>query len=122
GSGEGGQCPDAGESLDEGVGPGVRAGDAQPQLSGVAHDAGGDVEERQPQTFAPAAAELVRQEVVADPAGHVVGQGAGVPPQPVPEEVADRGVDEPEVLFELTDGVFGDPAPQPVMRLHFGCG
>ena len=57
----------------------------------------------------------------ADPAGDVVGEGAGVPPQPVPEEVLDRGVDEPEVFLELTDGVFGDPAAQPVMGLdHVG--
>src|SRR4051812_29343318 len=50
------------------------------------------------------------QDVTANPAGHVVGERAGVPPQPVPEEVPHGGVDEPEVLLELTDGVFGDPA------------
>ena len=47
GSGERGQCAYAGEGFDERVGPGVGAGDSQPQLSGVGDDAGGDVEERQ---------------------------------------------------------------------------
>jgi hypothetical protein len=30
GSGEGGECPDTGECFDEGVGPGMVAGQAQP--------------------------------------------------------------------------------------------
>lgn len=39
-----------------------------------------------------------------------------MPPQPVPERVLQRGVTEPGVLFHLSDGVFGYPATQPVMR------
>ncbi len=75
----------------------------------MANEAGGDVEECQAQTLGTAAAERTGQEAVADPAGDVVGQRAGVPPQPVPEEVLDGGVDEPEVLLELADCALWDP-------------
>ena len=47
GSGVGGEVSDAGEGLDERVGPRVGAGQTQPQLAGVAYDAAGDVEERE---------------------------------------------------------------------------
>ena len=88
----------------------MAARQAQPQLAGVGDDAGGDVEEGEAKPFAATAAELSRQGESLDPAGNVVGQGGGVPPQPVAEEVLQRGVLEPEVGFQLADGVFGDAA------------
>ena len=75
GSGECGQRPDAGEGFDERVGPGVGAGQAQPELAGVAHDPGGDVEERQSQAFAPAAAELAGQGELRGSSGRRCGPG-----------------------------------------------
>ena len=115
GSGVGGELPDPGEGFDECVGPRVAAGQAQVELAGVAHNAAGDVEEREAQSFGPAAVEWFGQGENLHPASGVVGERARVPPQPVPVEVVERRVVQPEVFFQAADGVFGEPATQPVM-------
>lgn len=43
---------------DERVGPGVGSGQAEPELAGVVDDPGGDVGEREPQSFPAAATDL----------------------------------------------------------------
>ena len=85
----------------------------------MGHDTCWRVEERESESFAAATAELDGKEVISDPVADVVRERTCVPPEPVSEEVAQRGVDEPVVLFELTDGVFRDPASEPVMRFDF---
>ena len=99
----------------------MAAGEAEPELAGVGDDAGGDVEEREAEPFAAAAAELAGQGEVSSQRAVLWARRAGVPPQPVPEEVLQWGVVEPEVLFQLADGVFGDPAAEPVVGFdHVG--
>ena len=121
GSGERWECPYSGEGFDERVCPGVRPREPQLEPACMVDDPGGDVEEREAESFPAAPFERQRQTEVTDPAGSVVRKRASVPPQPVPEEVLHWRVDQPEVFFELTDGVLWDPAAKPMVGFdHVG--
>jgi hypothetical protein len=52
----------------------------------------------------------------------VVGEGGGVPPQPVAEEVLERGVGHAEVALQLADRLLGWATPQAVVVLDLGSG
>ncbi len=85
-----------------------------------AHDLGRHVQEARAQTLAPAGGERLWQGEDPQPPAHVVGEGGGVPPQPVAEEVGDRGVAETEVPLQLADRLFGTAAAQAVVVLDLG--
>ena len=83
---------------------------------GRSDDAGRDVEEAHPQALAPAGAEGLGEGEDADPAGDVVGEGRGQPPQPVGEEVL-HGAWFIRSLDELADRLLWRAAAETVVVL-----
>jgi len=85
---------EASQRGDEVVDPPIPAGELQLQPACVVADAGGDVEERQTETFPAYAGEGIWEGVVAQPQRDVVGGQAGLLPQCVGVEGGQGGMVE----------------------------
>lgn len=107
--------PQSGEGGDERVGVAVGGGETQHESARAAHDTRCDVQEAHPEALSPIGAKGLGERKDAKPAGDIVGEGEGEPPQPVAEEVLHRSVVHGEVGLQLADGLLCGPTPKAVV-------